>query len=200
MKTREWLKYFDDQGDAGKHLYRLTELANAAGVPRATVNVEMHRLFKHGVVERYAVGLYGLKDKVSAEELVPQLDPYAYITAGYVLMKSGLVTQMPATMTCFTSRRHFKNEINTPVGRFAFVCVKPPIYNLTPGGMACPEQALCDFVYISLRRGTNPMSMVTFRRTEQMNRTVLARYLRRYPRTVTDVITRLWKSVDVVCR
>ena len=191
MKTRDWQKLFGEQSRLGKQLFTTTELANVSGTARRVINVEMARLVKYGVIQRYARGLYGLPEAVSPEGLVSAIDPYAYMTGLYALMRHGLVTQVAAVVTCFTVRRHYHREWETPAGRIEFVCVKPPVYRREARGMAGPEQALCDFVYLALRRGTDPRSLATFRRLATLKPSRLSRVARRYPSTVARCVAAL---------
>jgi len=189
VKAREWRNLFVGQARLGKVLFTFTELANASGVRGGRLNVELSRLVKYGVVVRHAKGIYGVADGVvSAEQLLASLDPCAYLTGAYVLVQEGLVTQVPSVITCFTARRHFRREIQTPAGRMEFVCVKPPIYRGDVGSRACAEQALCDWVYLALRRGQSPAGMLTFRRLDHLRRSILNRVLRRYPETVRRAV------------
>lgn len=184
MKARDWQKLFSEQARLGKHLFTTTELANAAGLPRRVVNVEMTRLVAYGLVQRYARGLYGLPGSVTLEQLVSHVDPCAYITGAYALMRHGLVTQVPAVITVFSPRRHSRREVPTPEGRIEFVCVRPPIYQGRAQHVAGPESALLDFVYLALRRGMDPGGLVTFRKLGSLKKSVLARTAKRYPATV----------------
>jgi len=192
MKTQRWQSLLAEQAKLGKVLFTLTELANAAGAPRRRVNVEVTRLVKYGVAVRYAKGLYGLAGHaVQPEQLLPSMDPHAYITAAYALMQHGIVTQVPTVITCFTTRRHYRREMQTPIGRMEFVCVRPPIYRRETRIVAGPELALCDFFYITLRRGMNPVSLLTFRQLKRLKRSLLARVVKRYPTTVRRQIAAL---------
>ena len=192
MKTQRWRSLLTEQAKFGKTLFSLTELANMAGVPRRSVNVEMTRLVKYGVTVRYAKGLYGLSGQiVLPEQLLPVMDPYAYATGAYALMRHGIVTQVPTVITSFTTRRHCRREMQTPIGQMEFVCVKPPIYRRETQVVAGPELALCDFFYITLRRGMNPVRLLTFRRLNHLKQSVLARMVRRYPATVRRQIATL---------
>jgi hypothetical protein len=119
-----------------------------------------------------------------SHDFARNLDPHAYVTGTYALMRQGLVTQVPAAITCFTTRRHFRRELQTPAGRIEFVCVKPPIYRREVRAIAGPELALCDFVYIALRRGQNPAGLLTYRRLNSLKPSVLDRTVKRYPGTV----------------
>ena len=192
MKTRDWQKLLAAHAREGKTLFTPTELANLSGVPRRLLNVELSRLVKYGVLTRFAQGLYGLPGQtVPPERLLGNLDPHAYVTGHYALLRHGVVTQAPSAVTGFTSRRHFRRLIVTPAGQLEFVTVRPPVYRRDDRGMAGPEQALCDWVYLSRRRGHDPVGLLTFRRLSGFRPAVLARLLRRYPGTVAKTVQRI---------
>lgn len=192
MKARDWQKYFEEQSRQGKNLFTVTELANVAGVSRRAVNVELSRLMRYGIVERYGRGNYGLPGRTTAETLLPSVDPYAYITGVYALLQRGLITQVPAAITCFTNHRHNRRETQTPAGRYVFSCVKKPIYHPpNQGALAEPEQALCDLVYMMRRRGADPRTVLTFRNLDRLRKAALADTARRYPVSVADYLATL---------
>ena len=187
MKALEWRSYLEEQNRLhGKRLFTITELANAAGTSSHIVNVELGRLRAQGVIERYARGTYGMPNAVTAEDLVRALDRAAYITGAAALHRHGIVTQVPARLTCFTNRRHNRSrERRTPAGRFVFVCVKSAIYAPPEEGVvAPPEQALFDFVYVCRLKGVHSRSIVTFRNLDSMDGRMLTRLAVRYPKTV----------------
>ena len=135
---------------------------------------------------RYARGCYGPPDAAVPETLLPQLDPSAYATGFYALYRHNLVTQAPQEIACFTNRRHNRSRLRTtPLGRFCFTCVRPPIYARPAEELlAPPEQALCDFVFLTRRRGLAAANLVTFHGLHRLDASVLARVAARYPRTV----------------
>ena len=189
MKTRDWQRLLGEQVEVGKTLFTLTELANASGAPRRVVTVEMARLVRYGVVVRHAKGLYGLAGtSVPLETLLRGLDPHAYVTGAYALMRHGVVTQVPAVIHAFTARRHSRTEVQTPEGRIEFVSVAPPIHRRGVKFIAGPEMALCDYVYIMRRRGMNPATLVTLRHLRTLKKPLLMRTLKRYPATVRQQV------------
>ena len=196
MKAREWQKYLEEQaGQHKKFLFSVTELANVSGTSRHAVNIELSRLRKYGLIERYGRGRYGLPARVTPEILLHFLDRYAYITGSYALFHHGLITQAPSVVTCFTKRRHSRSEFSTPAGHFVFVCVKPPIYTPPDNGvMAGPEQAICDYVYIMRRRGAAPESQITLRNLKKLRVNILKNLESRYPETVTKHINRILRA------
>jgi hypothetical protein len=106
VKANVWRTFLQHQHEQhGKVLFTVTELAHVAGVSRAALNVELSRLRRQAILEKYAHGLYGLPGIVSVEALVSAIDPHAYITGHYALSMHNMVTQVPTTVTCFTDRR-----------------------------------------------------------------------------------------------
>jgi hypothetical protein len=198
MKSREWQRYLEAQQQRhGKRFFTLTELANVADASRAVIKVEVGRLVRQGVMVRYSRGNYGLPDAVRPEELLPSIDPFAYITGAYALHRHNLVTQVPTEITCFTSRRHNLSRVRlTPAGRLVFVCVSARVYHPPAGGLiAAPAQALCDFVYLACRHGADPQALATFRQVDQIAEDELARLRPRYPATVARAVCRIRSSV-----
>ncbi|HNR95303.1 MAG TPA: type IV toxin-antitoxin system AbiEi family antitoxin domain-containing protein [Kiritimatiellia bacterium] len=191
MKALEWIRFLEEQRTRyGKVLFRVTELANAAGRDSHALNVELSRLLKKGVLVRYANGLYGEPGAVNVEQLTVALDPGAYITGLYALHRHNLITQVPVEITCFTNRAHsHSRKRKTPLGGMMFVHVSPQIYcRPRKGVIAGPEQAFCDFVYLARRRGVDPLSLLTFRNLEKLRVRELSAMLKKYPTTVADAV------------
>lgn len=176
----------EQRQEQGKVLFSVTEMANVSGASRNAVNVEMSRLMAQGLVVRYAHGLYGAPGGVSLEALVSCIDDGAYITGLYALSHHNLVTQAASAITCFTNRYSPRGRDRlTPLGRLVFVRIRGRIYNPPRNDrMAGPEQALCDFVYMSRRRGIQATSQATFQHLDSISENELDRILERYPGTV----------------
>jgi hypothetical protein len=195
MKTLDWIRFLESQQRLhSKTLYTVTELANVANVSLNSINVEAGRLVKKGIIVRYANGRYGLPGAVTAETLLPTLDPRAYISGPYALYRHGIVTQAQTEICCMTDRRHNRSRTRTtPIGRFVFVCTRQPIYAPPADGsaMASPEQALCDYVYLLGRRRLDPSSLVTFRGMDRLDAAELAGIAARYPSTVARAVERI---------
>lgn len=187
MKAREWQRFMEEQRrEHSKVLFSVTELANVGGVSRNAINVEMSRLRQQGVIVKYAHGCYGLPGVVTPEALLPAIDAHAYMTGSYALHVHNLVTQAPSRITCFTDRYSPRaRERNTPVGRFALVCVRSRVYAPPPGSvLASPAQALCDVVYLMRREGAAPEGVLTFRNLTTLVTPEFESVLARYPVTV----------------
>ena len=194
MKTLDWLGFFAEQQKLhGKLIFSVAELANAAHTSLHAVNTELGRLLRRALIARYAHGRYGPLEGVAPEDLLPALDPSAYITGFYALFRHHLLTQAPTEATCFTNRRHNRkpDRIN-PAGKLRFICVPGSVYSKPPEGtLATAEQALCDFAWLSLRDGIEPQSLATFRNLHTLSRRRLDRVLRRYPENVQNSANRI---------
>lgn len=194
MKSREWQRFLETQQQRhGKKFFTLTELANVADASRAVIKVEVGRLVRQGVIVRYSRGNYGLPGAVRPEELLAELDPFAYITGAYALNRHNVITQVPTEITCFTNRRHNLSRVRqTPAGRFVFVCVSARVYSPPATDLiTSPAQALCDFVYLACRRGVDPRTLATFRRMDRIAGDELGRLIPRYPGTVARAVRRI---------
>jgi len=197
MKALEWQRYLDREDRRHhKRVFTVAELANVANVTPHALNVQLGRLVQQGVIVRYARGRYGLPGRVAPEDLVGSLDSGAYITGLYALYRHNLVLQSSRRITCFTNRRHNRSRTrDTPIGTFSFVCVRSRIYQRpAEGSFASPEQALYDWVYMSSRRGIDPVSQVSFRSGMSLREEVLTGLQTRYPKTVTRRMNRVLEA------
>jgi hypothetical protein len=194
MKALEWHQFFQAQQERhGKRVFTVTELANAAQASPRVLSVQMARLLKRGLVRRYAQGRYGPATGVSLEDVLPLIDSSAYATGLYALSRHNLVTQVPFEITCFTNRRHNRSrERQGPLGKLVFVCVSPRVYARPAKGLvAAPEQAFCDFLYLTGRKSLAAETLVTFRNLGSLRTRILDRILARYPRTVGEAVQRI---------
>jgi hypothetical protein len=194
MKTLDWQNFFAEQrASHGKVVFSIAELANAARTNPHALNTELGRLLRRGLIVRYAHGRYGTAHGVVAEDLLWEVDPCAYITGFFALFRHHLVTQLPNDVMCFTNRRHNRKvDRDNPVGRLRFVWVPAAIYaKPAEGVLAPPEQSLCDFVWLTLRDGIEPHSLVTFRNLDSLRHQQLNKILPRYPVEVRDVLGKL---------
>jgi len=194
MKAKEWELYFAEQREAyGKSLFTIHELLSVADTSVESLNVELSRLTKRGIVRRYARGTYGLPEGVSAEMLLPYLDRSSYITGFTALHLSNLVTQVPRIVSCFTNRRHGRlRKRLTPIGEFVFTCVSNKIYLFPEDGViAAPEQALFDYVYSLKRESLHAKSLVTFVNLDSLDPKQLIKLAPRYPGTVRKQVSEI---------
>jgi len=157
------------------------------------LNTELGRLLRRGLIIRYAHGRYGPVEGVAPENILPEVDPGAYISGFSALFRHHLVTQAPNEVTCFTNRRHNrKADRVTPVGKLRFIQVPAAIYaKPTDRVLASAEQALCDFVWLNLRDCVESQSLVTFRNLDSLGHRRLKKILPRYPVNVQEAVRRI---------
>ena len=194
MKTLEWQNFFAEQSaQHGKVVFSVAELANTAQTTLHTVNTELGRLVRRGIIHRYAHGRYGPAQGVEPEHVLPAVDPGAYVTGFHALHRRHLVTQVPTEVTCFTNRRHSrKSNRVSPVGKLKFICVPARVYaKPVDSVIAGAEQALCDFAWLNLRDGIDPQSLVTFQNLDALRLGRLKRTLQRYPEQVRTAVARI---------
>jgi len=192
MKALAWSQYFaQQQKEHGKTVFTAAELANVAQASPAVANVMVGRLVKSGVLERVARGVYGIPGVATLEALLPRLDSGAYIRGARVLFDAGFITQSPSVTMCFSTRRTFRRERDTAVGRLRFLVVQPPVYAPPETGVqVSPEQALFDLAWttpgpVDLR------SLYTFRNTAKLRLSVMRRIEARYPVGVRERVDSL---------
>jgi len=194
MKTLDWHNFFAEQRAVhGKVVFSVAELANAAQTTLHALNTELGRLVRRGLITRYAHGRYGPVQGVAPEDILPEVDPGAYVTGFHALFRHHLVTQMPTEVTCFTDRRHNRRTDRvTPAGKLRFIRAPAAVYAKPANQvLASAEQALCDFVWLNLRDGIEPQSLVTFRNLDALSQPRLKRILRPYPEKVQNTVGRI---------
>lgn len=194
MRASEWqnvLRQYRDRD--GKVVFTPTELANIADHTMPVMKNTLRRLRDQGVLQQYAHGKYGLPGAVDSETLISAAYPGAYISGLYALYRHGIVTQKPQRIHVFTNRRHNVSKIRrTEFGTVVFISVRRPVY-CPPGGsvLTGPEQALCDFVYLTRRQGLSAESLVSFRNLASIDWAEMARHLSRYPKSVAKELHEL---------
>ena len=81
MKILDWYSFFTEQRAMhGKVVFSVVELANAVQTTLHAPNTELGRLVRRGLITRSAQGRYGLIRGVAPEDIVPEVDPGAYVT------------------------------------------------------------------------------------------------------------------------
>ena len=194
MKAIDWQKALQEQRDKyGKVVFTVTELSNLSSLNAESLRVALSRLAARGIIRQVTKGRYGLPAAVGVEDLIPSIDPAAYVTGMYALYRHGLITQAPREISCFTNRRHNRSRVRaTPLGRIVFVCIAGSVYSYPRGNViAYPEQAICDFVHLCRRRGVHPSDIVTFRNLHRLDSALLQAQLERYPGTVMREMSKL---------
>jgi len=194
MKAIDWQKTLQEQRDKyGKVIFTVTELSNVSSLDTKSLKVSLSRLVERGIIQHYTKGRYGMAGAVRIEDLVPSIDPAAYVTGMYALYQHQLITQMPTEISCFTNHRHNRSRVRvTPLGRIVFVCITGSTYSYPRENViVSPEQAVSDFVHLCQKRGVSPSDIVTFRNLNHLDSGLLQARLKKYPATVRREIKRL---------
>ena len=194
MKAVDWQKTLQAQRDkSGKVIFTITELSNVSSLDPKSLRVSLLRLVERGIIQNYTKGRYGMPGAVRIEDLVPSVDPAAYITGMYALYQHQLITQVPTEVSCFTNHRHNRSRVRvTPLGRIVFICVTGSAYSYPQENViASPEQAVSDFVHLCRKRGVSPSDVVTFRNLHRLDPRLLQGRLKKYPATVKREMERL---------
>lgn len=194
MKAIDWQKMLQEQRDKyGKVIFTVTELSNVSSLNAKSLKVSLLRLVERGIIQHYTKGRYGMPGAVRIENLVPSIDPAAYITGMYALYQHQLITQAPTEISCFTNHRHNRSRVRvTPLGRIVFVCITGSTYSYPQGGViVSPEQAVSDFVHLCRKKGVSPSDIVTFRNLHRLDSGLLQARMKKYPATVKRGIEQL---------
>ena len=194
MKAIDWQNILQEQRDKyGKVVFTVTELSNISSLDAKSLKVSLSRLVERGIIQNYSKGRYGMTGAVRIEDLVPSIDPAAYITGMYALYQHQLITQVPTEISCFTNHRHNRSRVRvTPLGRIVFVCITGSTYSYPQGNViVSPEQAVSDFVHLCRKRGVSPSDIVTFRNLHRLDLGLLQTRLKKYPTTVKREMERL---------
>jgi hypothetical protein len=199
MKAIDWQKTLQEQRDKyGKVVFTVTELSNISALNAQSLKVSLSRLVERGIIQHYTKGRYGMAGEVGIEDLVPSIDPAAYVTGMYALYQHQLITQMPTEVSCFTNHRHNRSRVRvTPLGRIVFICITGSIYSYPQENViASPEQAVSDFVYLCRKRGVSPSDIVTFRNLHRLDSALLKTRLKKYPATVKHEVEQILQRSD----
>lgn len=194
MKAIDWQQALQEQRDKyRKVVFTVTELSNVSSLDSKSLNMSLLRLVERGVIQQYTKGRYGMPGAVRIEDLVPSIDPSAYVTGMHALYQHRMITQAPTQISCFTNHRHNRSRVRvTPLGRIVFVCVTSSIYSYPlENVIASPEQALSDFVHLCRRRGVSPSDIVTFRNLDRLDSDLLQTCLKKHAATVKREMERI---------
>ncbi len=194
MKAIDWQQTLQEQRDKyRKVVFTPTELSNISCADPKSLNMSLLRLVKRGVIQQYTKGRYGMPGAVRIEDLVPSIDPSAYLTGMYALYRHQMITQVPSEISCFTNHRHNRSRVRvTPLGRIVFVCVTSSIYSYpVDTAVASPEQAISDFVHLCRKRGVSTTDIVTFRNLDRLNSHLLHACLKKHAATVKREMERI---------
>ena len=175
-------------------ILRLDELAHRYNIQEIVARNALRRYEARGLVEHISNKIYinKLNQQFSIRELVNVLRPDSYISLESALVDRGIISQSPAVLTCVTSGypKTFSSRSVTIVYRkishelFWGFEQRKTRYNSY--GIAEPEKALLDWVYLSRQEGLpTPLDEIN---VQFLNISKLRSYAKNFPRTVEEVV------------
>jgi len=123
----------------------------------------LRRLADRGLIVRVRRGLWALKGRVTAFDLLPYLTaPYpSYVSLWTALHEHGMIEQVPRMVYAVSLGR--PKVLKTPFGTYSIHRISPPLFggfDLRDGvRIAEPEKSLFDTVYILAVRSYRPVRL-----------------------------------------
>ncbi|TSC74817.1 MAG: hypothetical protein G01um101433_991 [Parcubacteria group bacterium Gr01-1014_33] len=143
-------------------LFSPTEFSRIFKVPMRNTRYFLEAYTKRGLLVRLRKGLYALKELIPNEEVIANaLYQPSYISLEYALSRSGIIPEMPYTITSVTTKitatftalgRDFSYQ---KIKKVAFTGYVPEKVGNHTIFIAAPEKALVDYLYfVSLGKKT----------------------------------------------
>jgi len=162
-----------------------------------SVHAALKRQEKKGFVERVSNKIYinKLAKEFRQQDLLHVLRPDSYISLESALSEYGVTSQNPRVLTCVSPK--YVRNIRSKTVNISFRKLKKDLYwGFSPKktrysiyNLAAPEKALLDWIYFR-RSESLPLDMDEFVLNE-LDRTRLLEYAKRYPAPVENEIVRL---------
>jgi len=189
----DWAKILKDEGRYSP-LVRADEFGKKYGIDPASLRTTLHRQQARGLVERVTHKVYvnHLAANFAPTDLLQVLRPKSYVSLESALRHWGISTQSPSRLTCLTTGP--PREYRTKSFTIVFRSISPKLFwgfvekrtRYASYNIAEAEKALLDWVYLSLRGGTNPpLDELDFK---LLSRSKLVKYAQKYPRSVLTLL------------
>jgi len=185
----DWAKFIVEEARVSP-LLKLDEIARRLGISEPIVRRSFLRLAKRGMIEHFAKKRFInlLVRDFSGREFVNLLRPRSYVSLETILREAGISSQTPVSITGVTDGE--PASFSSQTVSITFRHIKPGLYwgfkvRRTLYGaynVADPEKALLDWLYLTRKRGSEPITdEFDFRK---LNREKLLSYAQKYPRSV----------------
>ena len=153
MKLEDWLDFFRRQRES--KILHFNYLALATEMNRHALRMALKRLADRKVIQRICRGFYANPfNPPTLEEISTEIYKPSYISLESALSRHGILSQIPQTLTCVTTRlpRKFKTSFGTieyrqVARKYFFGFLRTNSYWISE-----PEKALVDFLYLNRRR------------------------------------------------
>ncbi|MEI6310316.1 MAG: hypothetical protein WCP58_11835 [bacterium] len=187
-----WIRLLQELTRQGDQILTDASLHALTGLEAEALRKAVQRLIQKGLLVRLGPRLYGNSLRLPPlEALACLLGRPAYISRESALSEVGILSQMPLTLTCVTTRK--TREVLTTLGNIAFFHLQTPLfwgYSNRQGLLwAEPEKALLDWVYLA-RKGGGGLPALDELKWEALNPGKLKEYGARFPKSVQAEIAR----------
>jgi len=176
MIVSDWLNLFKKYAQI--KVFHVNHLKLLSGLSDHTLRIALGRLNNKKIIARICRGFYANPFNLpSLEEISGQIYPPNYISLESALSSYNILSQIPQTLTCVTTRlpRAFK----TSFGIIEFRQIKNPYFwgfiNKNGYSLAEKEKALLDYIYLNTKnKQLGPPAL----NTEEINKSKFFRYAR----------------------
>ena len=192
-KPLDWTKVLSSEARL-TDVVQVGAIASKYGLPLPTVWQALSRLANRSLVSRVAKGIYTNKlvRDSAPEDFIKLLRPNSYVSLESALSHWGLSTQSSVALTCVTTGK--PKEYRTPEFTIIFRTISKRLYwgfiekqtRYSKYGIAEPEKALLDWIYLTLQAGLKPsLDEIEFKSIDKQK---LAKYAVKYPGTVRNTL------------
>lgn len=189
MKQIEFLQKLKE---LGKSYYTVSEIQAILEQSRPATRVAINRFIKAGVLERLGRNVYvPALGSYNLEEIATTLYAPCYISFESALAKYGVLSQIPRTLTCATSRRSKKIRLGGQ--EVEYRRLKKELFFgyrfLDRIAIAEPEKALLDQLYfVSLGKAILNLEDLDF---SKLSKKKFFRFATAFPETVQEKAQRI---------
>lgn len=175
MKLDEWLDFFHRH--AAQKIFHFQHFKLLTGLKTHSLRVALKRLAGRKIIQRIARGYYANPfNPPTLEEVSGEIYRPSYISLESALYRYGVLSQLPHTLTCVTTK--LPRKFATPYGTIEYRQVKKQYFfgfeREGSYGLACPEKAFVDFLYLNKRKTTR--GLVSDLDLKRLNRKKLRTY------------------------
>lgn len=170
-----------------KRVFSLGELSVLTGESRAATGMSLLRAEKHGITARARNLWVNMMDPPSLDVVALSVQSPSYVSFESALYRHGIVSQRPQGELLMATTLK-PGRIRTKLGDIHYVhLAKKLFFGFDETGVALPEKAFLDMVYLRMRNGTfKQYSDVLY--PELLNQKRLRQFLKKYPKFVAKAV------------
>lgn len=150
MKIQDWLDFF--RRYQGQKIFHFQHFSMLTGLKGPSLRVALKRLTDRKIIQRILRSYYANPfNPPTVEEVSAVIYPPSYISLESALCRHGVLSQLPYTLTCVTTR--LPRKFKTPYGPLEYRQVKKKYFfgfaRRDSWFLAEPEKAVADFLYLN---------------------------------------------------